>query len=117
VQASGDRDRWPCCNPGKTPDETFLSALEDRDFDSMFVVEAFLQIFRGALGDTEGDHLPEELVGVGPQRLEPQLIACAARELVTAFAHRVPVVLLAATRLRPALSGTRRIAGPLLLVA
>jgi hypothetical protein len=72
-------------------DEAILSPLEDRDLDSMFVVEALLEILRRILRYAERDHLPEELLGVGRQRLETQLVAGAARELVTAFAHRVPL--------------------------
>jgi hypothetical protein len=82
----------------------------------MFVVQALLQIFRSILGETKRDHLQEELLGVRRQRLESQLVACPARELVAAFAHGVPVAL--------ALPGDRgrhcqvggRIACPLLLV-
>src|SRR5712692_11971772 len=58
-------------------DETLLSAVEDRDFDSMFVVEALLQILRCILGEAKRDHLPEELLGVRRQRLQTQLVACA----------------------------------------
>jgi hypothetical protein len=82
----------------------------------MFVVEAFLQIFRSILGDTERDHLPEELIGVGRQRLETQLVACAAGELVAAFTHRFPVVLVLPRDRGRHRQVRGRIARPLLLV-
>ena len=77
------------------------AALEDRDLDPVLVVEPLLEIRGASSGRRSVDHLSVEVSESGVSGSSPSSLRGAPRELVTAVAHGVPIVLVAATRSRP----------------